>query len=112
MKSEREEALVESPNDVEDESPIGDRLAKVTRILSQLLVAMTVLGDKETALRGAKLLIGVEGANGAILVELGLDGEPQDAGSSAVLRHRVGEVVRDGVEDPSANGDVHAHPVW
>lgn len=54
------------PDDVENESPIRDGLAKVTKILSKLLVATKVFSDGKIALRGAELLVNVEGTLHAI----------------------------------------------
>jgi hypothetical protein len=82
-------------------------------ILVELFVATVVLNDREITLaEGAKLLVGVECVSCTILEELALDGEPQNADSDAALRHRVGEVVRDGAEDPGMDDNIHPHLVW
>jgi hypothetical protein len=71
MKTEREESLIVAPDDVEDESPVRDELAKIAKILIELLVAAAVLGNREVILReGAEFLVGVEGAGRTVPKEL------------------------------------------
>jgi hypothetical protein len=112
VKTEHLKAFVEAADDVEDKSLVGDRLAKVAKILGKRFVAVAVLSSRKIALsEGAKGLVGVEGARRAVPEKLGLNGEPQGASSGAALVDRVAEVVGDGVVDPSQNNDVHANPV-
>lgn len=86
MQTKREEALIEALDDVEDEGPVRDRLAKVAKVLDKLLVATTIFSDEKVALgERVELLVGVKGTGGAVLYELGLHGDPQNAGSGATL---------------------------
>jgi hypothetical protein len=50
VKTELLKAFVEAADDVEDKSPVGDRLAKVTKILDKLFVAAAVLSSRKIAL--------------------------------------------------------------
>jgi hypothetical protein len=112
VKTERLKAFVEAADDVEDKSLVGDRLAKVAKILGKLFVAAAVLSSRKIALsEEAKGLVGIEGARRAVPEKLGLDGEPQDANSGATLGDRIAEVVGDGTVDPSQNNGVHVNPV-
>jgi hypothetical protein len=77
VEGEGEEALVKAVDDVEDESPVGDRFTKVSKVLGELLVAAAVFSDREIALgERPKLLVGVEGSGRVVPKKLGFDGEP------------------------------------
>lgn len=68
MQTKREEAFIEALDDVEDEGPVRDRLAKVAKVLDKLLVATTIFSDEKVALgERVELLVGVKGTGGAVL---------------------------------------------
>ena len=111
METKSLEAFVQPANDVEDERLVGDRRAEIAKILGHALEAAAVVDDRQIALsEGAELLVGVEGARGAVPKELGLDGEPDGASRGTTLGNNVGEVVGDGAEEPGTNDAVHPHP--
>jgi len=60
---------------------------------------------------GTEILVGVEGARGAVPKKLGLDGEPDGASRGATLRVDVGEVVGDDTEKTGADNTVHPNPI-
>jgi hypothetical protein len=112
MEADGLELHVEAPNDVEDESAVGDGLAEVAEVLGLALVEPAIIGDGEVTLtEGAKVGVGVQGARGLIPEELGLDGELDVASRGAMLGDGVGEVVGDGAEEPGAHHAIHPHPV-
>jgi len=111
VKAEGAEAFVQASDDVQDQCRLGDRLAKVLEIFGYALEAPTVVDDGQVALgEGAELLVGIEGARGAVPKELGLDGEPDGASRGTTLGDDVGEVVGDGAEKPGADDTVHPNP--
>lgn len=67
MQTQRKEALVKTPDDVEDKSSVGDGLAKVAKILGRLFVATALFSNGKVALgEGAELLVVVESTGGAV----------------------------------------------
>ena len=67
MQTKREEALIEALDNVEDEGPVRDRLAKVAKVLDKLLVATTIFSDEKVALgERVELLVDVKGMGGAV----------------------------------------------
>jgi hypothetical protein len=68
MQTQRKEALVNTPDDVEDKSSVEDGLAKVAKILGMLFVETVVFGNRKVTLgEGEELLVGVESTSGAVL---------------------------------------------
>ena len=77
MKPDVGEALVESPDEVEDESPIGDDLAERAEVSGHPLETPAVICDRQITLgEDAKLSTEVESAHLAVAEELGLHSAP------------------------------------
>lgn len=76
VKIERLKTLVEAADDIENKSSVGDGLAEGTKVLGKFFVATTILSSRKITLRkGAKFLVGVEGARHEVLEELRLNGD-------------------------------------
>jgi hypothetical protein len=79
------ETLIQTPDEVEDESAVGDDLAKGREIVGHLLQPAAVVSDRELALdEVAEPRLEMNGAGVAIAEELRLDGKPRVPGGGAL----------------------------
>jgi hypothetical protein len=106
------ELLVEVADDVEDERAVRDVLAEATESIDHGLEVAAVLGDGEVALdKSAKLGVEEDHTLFTIVKELRLDGEPNDACSSAGLQYSLHKIVGDRPVNPGTNDAIHMIPV-
>jgi len=104
--------FIESPQNVEHQSTVQDRLAEIGQgICHAFHLAAVVVDGEGTLTEGAKLRVEEHGARFAVVEELLLKAEPGLPGSrGVVLVDDVQEVGGDGVEDPGQDDTVHARP--
>jgi hypothetical protein len=113
MKTDAAEPFVEATDDVDDESAVGNVLAKITEGIDHPFELTTVVGDGEVALTEVVKLRVEEEASGFLVPEkLGFDGEPGDAGRGIAGEKGVGKLGGDGADDPRLDDAIHPHPIW
>ena len=112
VKADVGEALVEPLDEVKDESPIRDDLAKRAKVGSHLLEMPAVIRDGEITLgEPAELGVEVEGARLAVAEELCFHGKPGVARRDGTRGDGVGGIIGVGAEDLGLHDAVHARPV-
>ena len=101
MKTNGNEALIQTADDIEDEGAVADDLAQVRKHVGHALHLLAVLSDGQIALREvAKLGIEEQGARLAVVEELGFHSNPSIAGSGVPRGDGGGKIVGDGADDP------------
>jgi len=105
------EALVEPPEEVQDERAVADWLAKGAKVIRHLLQLTAVLGDGEIVLgEGAEGGVEVEDPGLSVSLELGLESDPGLASSAAGLANDVLQLHGERPEDPGQDDAVHPEP--
>ena len=105
-------ALVETSDEVEDESPIRDDLAERAKVGGHPQETPAVICDGQITLgEAAELGVEVEGARLAVAEELGLHSKLGIACGDGTGGDGVSKVVGDGSEDPGLHDAVHARPI-
>ena len=112
MKTNAGETLIETADDVEDESAIRDRLAGIAEGVSHPFELAAVVGDGEVALAEvAKLRVEEESPGLAISEKLGLDGKPGAASRDVADEHDIGKFGGDGADNPRLDDAIHQRPI-
>jgi len=112
VKTDVGEALVQAPDEVEDERPIGDNLAERAKVGGHPQETPAVICDGQITLgEAAELGVEVEGARLAVAEELGLHSKLGIACGDGTGGDGVSKVVGDGSEDPGLHDAVHARPI-
>ena len=113
MKANVGEALVEAPDEVEDEGLIRENLAEHAKISGHPLETPIVICNGYVTLGEAvELGIRVEGARLAIAKELCFYGNPGVACGEAACEDGLGKIFGDGPEVPRLHDAVHARTIW
>jgi hypothetical protein len=111
MDADGSEALIQPPNNIENQGRFTDRLTKVPKIIGLSFELAAVIIDRQVPLReDAELLISVQGTRCPIAKELGLDREPDGTSRGPTLGNDVSEFIGDGTKKPGADDAVHPDP--
>jgi hypothetical protein len=112
MKTNAGETLIETADDVEDESVVRDRLVEIIEGVSHPFELAAVAGDGEVALAEvAKLRVEEESPGLAISEKLGLDGKPGAASRDVADEHDIGKFGGDGADNPRLDDAIHQRPI-
>jgi hypothetical protein len=107
------EALVQPPNDVEDENPIVNGCVEASQIIGHGFKLAAVLIDWEITLnKSTKCSIKVKSTVLTVTEKLVLDGEPKVARRATVFSDHLVKIRRDGVTDPVEDDVVHSNSPW
>jgi hypothetical protein len=105
------EALVQPPNDVEDEDPVFNGCVEVSQIIRHGLELVVVLIDREITLnKSTKYSIKVKSMLLTVIEKLVLNGEPEVARRATVFPDHLVKICWDGVADPVEDDIVHLNP--
>ena len=105
------EALVEPPEEVQDERAVADRLPERTKVIRHLLQLAAVLGDGEVVLgEGVEGSVEVDGPGLSVSPELGLESDPGLTSRAPGLANDVLQLHGERPEDPGQDDAGHPEP--
>jgi hypothetical protein len=105
------EALVQPPEDVEDDDPVFNGCTEVSQTVGHDLELAAVLIDREVTLnKSTKYSIKVKSMLLTVTEKLVLDGEQAVARHAPTFPDHLVKIHRDGVADPVDDDAIHPNP--